>query len=81
MKKPRHFGQKLSLVSAYLCALLAAPTLGYLIWVTVNDGTRGMNFAVALPVFLFLASVAGVCYAMSLPGHELTPMDMDQPEK
>lgn len=73
IRKPRHFGHKIALVCAGLCALMMLPAAGVFLWFAFTRGladtwTPSMAAAVA-----FFGCCAGVLYATSVPQPVLPP--------
>jgi hypothetical protein len=73
MRKPRHSGQKISLILAFASALLTLPTLGAFAWRWQSHGLTDTWTPSLRAVVAFFACCAGVLYAMSVPQPVLPP--------
>lgn len=73
----RHFGQKVSLVFAVLCAVAAVATAVLAVWLLRTRGLADFWVPSAFASVAFFGCVAGVCYVMSRPKQALLPWDAD----
>lgn len=73
MRKPRHSGQKVSLILAFASGLLCLPALGVFVWLWFTRGLGDTWTPSLLAVVAFFACCAGVLYAMSVPQPVLPP--------
>jgi len=63
----RHIGQKVALVTAAFCALLALPAFGLFIWLWMERGLADSWVPSALSTVAFLGACAVVLYFISRP--------------
>lgn len=63
----RHIGQKVALVTAVFCALLALPAFGLFIWLWMERGLADTWVPSILASVAFLGACAGVLYVISRP--------------
>ncbi|MCL2346144.1 MAG: hypothetical protein FWC58_09885 [Desulfobulbus sp.] len=73
MRKPRHSGQKISLILAFVSGLLVLPALGIFVWLWLTRGALDTWTPSLLAIVAFLICCAGVLYAMSVPQPVLPP--------
>ena len=67
MSLKRHIGQRIALVAAIFCGLLALPAFGLFVWLWFERGLSNTWAPSALATVAFLGCCAGVLYAMSRP--------------
>ncbi|MBT9519801.1 MAG: hypothetical protein IV101_02810 [Dechloromonas sp.] len=72
-KLKRHIGQKVALVTAAFCALLALPAFGLFIWLWMERGLADTWVPSALASVVFLGACAVVLYVTSRPQPPLPP--------
>lgn len=75
----RHIGQKVALVTAIFCALLALPAFGIFIWLWVERGLGDTWVPSALASVAFLGACAAVLYVTSRPQPPL-PTEGSKPD-
>lgn len=63
----RHIGQKVALVTAVFCALLALPAFGLFIWLWMERGLADTWVPSVLASVVFLGACAVVLYVISRP--------------
>jgi hypothetical protein len=63
----RHIGQKVALVTAAFCALLAMPAFGLFVWLWMERGLADSWVPSALASVAFLGACTVVLYVMSRP--------------
>ena len=71
----RHIGQKVALVTAVFCALLALPAFGLFIWLWMERGLADSWVPSALASVAFLGACAVVLYVTSRPQPAMPPED------
>ena len=77
IRKPRHFGHKIALAFAALCAALMVPATAVLVWFWVTRGAANTWTPSLAAVVAFLGCCAGVLYATSVPQPLLPPEEAD----
>ncbi len=73
MRKPRHSGQKISLILACVSGLLSLPAFGVFVWLWRMRGLADTWTPSLLAVAAFFVCCAGVLYVMSVPQLVLPP--------
>ncbi|MCL2523846.1 MAG: hypothetical protein FWF20_01650 [Betaproteobacteria bacterium] len=73
MRKPRHSGQKISLILAVVCGLSCLPALGAFVWAWQTRGLADTWTPSLFAIAAFFICCAGVLYAMSVPQPILPP--------
>ena len=63
----RHIGQKIALVTAAFCALLALPAFGLFVWLWMERGLADSWVPGALASVAFLGACTVVLYVISRP--------------
>ena len=63
----RHIGQKIALVTAAFCALLALPAFGLFVWLWMERGLADSWVPSALASVAFLGACTVVLYVISRP--------------
>ena len=71
----RHIGQKVALVTAGFCAMLALPAFGLFIWLWITYGLANTWVPSALASVGFLGACAVVLYVTSRPQPPLPAED------
>jgi polyferredoxin len=79
-EKKRNIGQKVALVTAGFCALLALPAFGVFVWLWRERGLADTWVPSALATVGFLGACAVVLYVLSRPQPPL-PDNGVQPER
>jgi hypothetical protein len=77
VRKPRHFGHKIALACAALCAALMVPAIAVLVWIWLTRGTANTWTPSLAAIVAFLGCCAGVLYATSVPQPLLPPEEAD----
>jgi hypothetical protein len=72
----RHIGQKVALVTAVFCALLALPAFGLFIWLWMERGPADSWVPSALATVAFLGACTVVLYVISRPQPPLPAEDV-----
>ncbi|MDR0776957.1 MAG: hypothetical protein LBE81_10035 [Azonexus sp.] len=79
MRKPRHSGQKISLILACVSGLFTLPALGLFVWLWLTRGLADTWTPSLLAIAAFFVCCAGVLYAMSVPQPVLPPEEEGRP--
>lgn len=75
----RHFGQKVALAAAAICAVLTVPAFGLFVWLWMERGPGDSWVPSALTTVAFFGFCAVVLYVISRPQPPL-PQDEAQPK-
>ena len=73
IRKPRHFGHRIALACAAVCAVLMVPAFAAFVWFWVTRGVADTWTPSLAAVVAFLGCCAGVLYATSVPQRVLPP--------